>query len=367
MRRIWVGLAVLTAAAGCADTGSGGADDGKVLAVASFYPLAQAVERIGGDQVTVTNLTPPGVEPHDLELTPRQVDTLEDADVVFYLAGGFQPGLEEVAERRSGPSIDLLAEADPVEGALEALEAQEAAGGHGGAGDDHAGEEEGAHEGEGGAASATEKEGGHAEEEGGHAEEEGGHAGEKEGEQAGEEGHAEATVDPHFWLDPQRLALVTNSIVEALTQARPDSAAAFVANAKAFRADLAALDSRFETGLADCDRREVVTTHAAFFYLASRYNLTQRPITGLSPESEADPARLAELADLIKSQGLTTVFYEELIPTDLAETLARETGATTSVLSPVEGLSPEDAEAGKDYFSVMDQNLANLRQALGCR
>lgn len=294
MRRLLLVLAVAaTGLAGCGDDGGGGGE-GTVTVVASFYPLAEAAERIGGDDVEVTNLTPAGTEPHDLELTPDQVDAIEDADLVLYLGGGFQPAVEEVAERRDSGSIDLLAELP-----LEAGRADDA--------------------------------------------------------------------DPHFWLDPTLMAEAVGPIARALGDAGPVARPELEARAEDYLADLERLDEEFQTALARCERRDVVTSHAAFSYLARRYDLVQVPISGLSPEAEPDPQRLARLSDLIGERGVTTVFYEALVSPDVAETLAREAGVGTAVLDPIEGLSREEAARGGDYATVMRRNLAALREALGCR
>jgi zinc transport system substrate-binding protein len=262
--------------------GAGGADDGRPLVVAGFYPLAEAAQRIGGPEVEVVNLTPPGVEPHDLELSPDQVGQLEDADLVLYLGGGFQPAVDEVAARRDGPTLDLL----------EGLDVE----------------------------------------------------------------------DPHFWLDPTRFAEAVDRIAEAMADLDPESAE----RAAEYRAELEALDREIEAGLADCARSEIVTAHDAFSYLADRYGLHQIPIAGVSPESEPDPDRLADLTELVESLGVTTVFFESLVSPDLAETLAREAGVDTAVLDPIEGLSEDDIADGATYAGVMRDNLAALQAALDC-
>lgn len=321
-RRRWAPVALVLALAlstpACA-TGGKGEDGGTgsgVRVVASFYPLAEAARRVGGSRVSVTNLTPPGLEPHDIELTPRQVDELEDADVVLFLGRGFQPAVEQIVERSRRPAVDLLAEIGPGARSAGARDADEHQNGDGAGPDD------------------------------------------------GPDGQTAA--DPHVWLDPLLLARMADRVQAAFIEADPDGAADFAANTQSYRADLEALDARYNEGLARCQRRDLVTTHAAFHYLAARYRLDQRPITGLAPESEPDPGRLAELTDLIRDRGITTVFYEELVPRDLAETLAREAGVKTAVLNPLEGLTADEIETGADYFSVMEQNLRTLRQALGC-
>jgi zinc transport system substrate-binding protein len=311
---------LVLAACGDDDDGAGGgsvagAGGDPVSVVASFYPVAEAATRVGGDRVEVSNLTPAGVEPHDLELTPDQVDELEDADVLLYLGQGFQPAVEEVAERREGVSVDLLDGIALEEGATEALEAEE--------GDDHADESEA-------------------------------------------DQHAEAELDPHFWLDPQLFADAVAEIDASLADASPDDAEAFAANAQSYQDELATLDGDFEASLSDCERDEIVTSHAAFFYLASRYGLTQLTIAGLAPEVEPDADRLAELADRIEQDGITTVFYEDLVSPEVAETLAREAGVEAALLSPIEGLTEDQVAAGDDYASIMRDNLAALTEALGC-
>jgi len=345
-------LSLLLAACGNDDGDTSMASEGNgeqtetLQVVASFYPVAEAAQAVGGDLVEVANLTPAGTEPHDLELRSRQVDQLQDADLVFYLGQGFQPAVQEIAERRDGPSVDLLDTLPLEEGAIEFDD-------HGGE-DEHAGEEEGAHAGE---------------EEGAHAgEEEGAHAGEEEGAHAGEEegGHAGEALDPHFWLDPTLMADAVDQIEAALVEIAPQHEDAFAANAEAYRSQLADLDEEFSAALAECEQRVIVTSHAAFHYLAQRYDLEQLPIAGLSPEAEPGPQRIAELADLILAEGVTTVFYETLVAPDVAETLARETGAETAVLNPLEGLTAEDVEAGRDYTDVMRDNLAALTEALDC-
>lgn len=287
------------AACGDDDSDSAGSGGDAISVVASFYPVAEAAEQVGGDRVDVNNLTPAGTEPHDLELAPDQVADLEDADVVLYLGQGFQPAVAEIADRRDAAAFDLLDEIQLEAGASDALE-------------------------------------------------------------------EESDLDPHFWLDPQLMITAVDEIEAALSEASPDEAATFRANAQAYKDELTALDDEFATGLGSCERDQIVTSHAAFHYLAERYGLTQLPITGLSPEAEPDPARLADLADQIESEGITTIFYETLVSPDVAETLAREADVDAAVLNPIEGLTQDQVDAGDDYASVMRDNLAALQEALGC-
>jgi zinc transport system substrate-binding protein len=276
----------LLAGCGSSDEGSSGDRD---TVVAAFYPIAYAVEQIAGDTVEVRNLTPAGAEPHDLELTPGDVRSVDAATLVFYLGDGFMPGLETAVKQRRGRSVDVLAEQELRQGPAD---------------------------GEG------------------------------------------AIRDPHVWLDPLRYAAMVRTIGSALGD---DAAADRLARR------LGRLDAEFRHGLARCERRQIVTSHAAFAYIAARYDLAQVPLEGLSPEAEPSPRGLAHLVDLVRKSGATTVFFETLVSPKLAQTVAREAGVTAAVLNPIEGLTDGEVAAGGDYFSVMRSNLAALQKALGCR
>ncbi|MBN1097829.1 zinc ABC transporter substrate-binding protein [Blastococcus sp. TML/C7B] len=321
-RSRWAGVALTTAVLAIT-TGCGSDDaatDDGVQVLAGFYPLEWAAERVGGDRVSVEALTPPGGEPHDLELTPRDVAAVEDADLLVYLAG-FQPALDEAAETAggdhtwdAGDAADLLT------------------------GDAHDDEHDAEHD----------------------AEEDAGH---EDGEDHGHD-HGDDVVDPHFWLDPARLADVADALADRLTELDPEGADTFTTNAAALRADLEALDDELRAGLADCAVSTVVTAHDAFGYLAERYGLEVVGINGLSPSAEPSPAQLATISRLVSERGVTTVYTEALVDPAVAETVASEAGARTAVLDPVEGLS--DDSAGEDYLEVMRSNLATLRDGQSC-
>ncbi|HUS62750.1 MAG TPA: zinc ABC transporter substrate-binding protein [Acidimicrobiales bacterium] len=183
----------------------------------------------------------------------------------------------------------------------------------------------------------------------------------------GDDERGGSSGDPHVWLDPGAMPRVVEQVRDALIAVDRAGETAYQANAEALITELEALDQRFTTGLADCDRRLIVTSHAAFGHLADAYDLDQEAVSGLSPEAEPKPARLDELATLVETKGITTVFTEELVSPKVAETLARETGIKTAVLSPLEGLTSDEAEAGDGYLTVMGRNLVALRDALGCR
>ncbi|MBU2669807.1 metal ABC transporter substrate-binding protein [Actinoplanes bogorensis] len=299
MRRLLSVLLLATALAGCGDQSGQAGGDGKFSIVTAFYPLQFLSERIGGDAVSVTNLTKPGAEPHDIELTPRQVGDVAGAGLAVYVRG-FQPAVDEAIGQEAK---DRAFDAASVVTLLQA-----------GAGDGHEHEE------------------------------------------------AESGQDPHVWLDPVRLATIADALAARLGEADPGNAAGYTSRALALHAELDTLNDEFARGLKTCERRELVTSHTAFAYLASRYDLHQVGITGISPEAEPSPQRLAAVAQEARGTGTTTIYFETLVSPAVAETLAREVGAKTAVLDPLEGLVDETG----DYFSVMRQNLAALSAGLGC-
>jgi len=310
-RHLLAALLALSATAGCGAGGAAGADDSKPEVVTAFYPLEFLSRQIGGDAVTVSNLTKPGAEPHDVELNPRQVGSISEAALVVYLSG-FQPAVDEAVAQEAGRAFD----------AASVVELLPAASGH-----EHEGEGEAGHEGE-----------------------------------AAHEEEAAGGKDPHVWLDPMRLAAIGDKLGERLAEADPAHAADHRARAAELHGKLAELDTEFATGLKTCERRDIVTSHTAFGYLAERYHLREVGITGVSPEAEPTPQRLAEVARTAKETGTTTIFFETLVSPKVADTIAREVGARTAVLDPVEGRT----DPGTDYFSIMRANLTALTTALGC-
>jgi zinc transport system substrate-binding protein len=325
-RFILAPIAGLAAAAALTACGSGSDDpaaDGEISVVTAFYPLAFATERVGGDHVSVTNLTPAGQEPHDLELAPSDIAAIEEADYVVYLKG-FIPELDAaVEEYAADKSLDVLTAVDTI--GYDSTQVFE---------DDHAEEE--------------------------HSEEP------TEAEEEGEHEHEELEgTDPHVWLDPMRYGQIGTAIGEGLAGLDDANKADYTANAEALAADLTDLDAEFTDGLAARTSDAIVTSHAAFGYLADRYGLTQVAISGLSPDQEPDSQRMAEVAHYVEENGVTMIFFETLVSPDIADTLAAETGAQSAVLNPLEGLTQEQTDAGADYFTVMRENLATLQTALG--
>lgn len=292
--------AALTLAA-CGGTGPSVRSDGRLGVVASFYPLEYLAEQIGGDHVAVTDLTSPGVEPHDLELSPRQVAAVEHAGLVVYLKG-LQPAVDDAVAQTTPAHVVEASRFSPLA-------------------DHHLDEGPGADGGSGG-----------------------------------------ATGDPHIWLDPTRYAAVAKGVGAELAEADPGHAAEYRRNTDALVGRLTALDREFRAGLAPYKGRDFITSHAAFGYLADRYGITQVAINGVDPESEPSPARLSEIQRQAGAHGVSTIFFETLSNPKLARTLAGDLHLRTAVLDPIEGVKHPEKN---DYFSIQRQNLRNLEAAFG--
>lgn len=299
--------ALLLTLAACGSTDTTGEDDDTVSVTTSFYPLEYATEQVGGEHVSVSNLTPAGAEPHDLELSPKQVLEAGRADHLIYLSG-FQPSVDDAVDQAGESAFDVS----------EAARLDIAA-------DEHEGHDHG----------------------------------------TGSEGHDEAAQDPHFWLDPTRYADVADAIAERLAEGDPEHAEDYRANATAFTAELAELDQELRQDLSDCDQRDLVTGHAAFAYFADRYGFHQVPVSGLTPDAQPSSAQMADLIAHITEEDISTVYTEPLVPRDLADTVARDSGADVAVLDPIGGVTEESA--GSDYFEIMRSNRDAVVEGQGCR
>jgi zinc transport system substrate-binding protein len=276
----------------------------KIQIVAGFYPLAYAAEGIAGDLVEVVSLAGPGVEPHDLELTPGDVAKINDADLVIYIPE-FIPALDAVVK-----TLDQSKVINATQGITLI------------SGDSHSHEGEEAH--------------------------------------SEEEGHSdESATDPHIWLNPSNMVLIGNSIALALSALTSDSA--INENRSNFENALTTLASDYTAKLANCSIKALVVSHEAFGYIANAYGFEQVGISGLSPEAEPSPARLAEVAKIAKAENATTIYYESLVDPKVAKTLADELKIAAEMLDPLE--SPP---ASGDYLSAMQQNLDTLVKGQVC-
>lgn len=171
--------------------------------------------------------------------------------------------------------------------------------------------------------------------------------------------------DPHFWLDPTRMIAVATAVEQRLSELRPAAAAGFRTRLSALRQDLTALDAAYRSGLASCADRRLVTSHRAFDYLARRYQLQPLGITGLAPQSEPGPSQLAAVIAFARTHHVRTIYSETLLSPAASQAVARDSGAGTAVLDPVESLGT--ASDGDSYLAVMRSNLDVLRRGQGCR
>lgn len=328
-------LALVAAASlsGCGALTGDASASGDDRVAAAFYPLAYVAEQVAGEHFEVTNLTQPGQESHDLELGPTETAEIAEAALVI-IEHGYQPAVDATVEQNAGGEV--LDAAEVVELRPFANHAEQ---GH--ADEGHAEE-------------------GHAEED--HAEED--HTEEAHAdEHADEEDHAHGDEDPHFWQDPLLMADLADAVAERLAGLDTEHADDFRANAAALRTELEQLDREYAEGLADCARDLVVVNHDAFGYLA-RYGLHLEPISGFSPGAEPSAADRARLEQLIRDEGITTVFAEKLVSKKTSQAIANDLGIETGVLDPIEGLTDDGRD--EDYLSLMRENLAALQEANGC-
>ena len=266
----------------------------------SFYPLYFFVQSLGKDRVTVTNITPPGAEPHEYEPTAQDILTMNTSALLVLNGGGLEPwGASIQKNMQSAQTFVVVASKDL---SLKTLR---------------------------------------------------------------EDG--KTFSDPHVWLSPPLAKQMVNAIASGLEAVDPVNASFYAQNADVLQAKLSALDAEFRSGLSECKQKEIVTSHTAFAYLASTYGLKQISIAGVSPDSEPSPAQLANIASFVKKNNVSTIFFEQLVSPKLSETLAREVGARTAVLDPLEGMTAIDEAQRKDYFTQMRSNLETLKKALVCQ
>jgi zinc transport system substrate-binding protein len=306
---------LLVTLAGCGGAQVTGTDAAakKVNVSVSFYPLYEWTKIVGGDRVQVTNLVPPGVEPHEWEPSPSDMTTLSKANLFIYNGAGLEHWVEK--------TLEALNQKDLV--AVEASKGFNLLKGH----DDH--------------------------------DHDHGQADQKADDHEDE-------LDPHIWLDPEGAIHAVKAIRDGLIKVDPAGKATYEANAQAYIAQIQNVEKEYESGLATCKSREIFVTHEAYGYLANRFHLEQHAILGLAPEEEPDPKTLQQLVQLAKEEGVKYVFTETVASNKLTEVLAKEVGAKTLQLHTFENLNDDERKAGANYLSIMKQNLANLKTALEC-
>lgn len=279
----------------------------KLTVVASFYPMYDFSQKIGGDRVDVTCLVPAGTEPHDWEPSTTDMKTISAADVLVANGADMEHWLSDVTSNSGNSDLAVVEASDGVK-LLAAAE-------------------------------------------------------EEEEEQAGNHTEGDA-VDPHVWLAPENAKIEMANIRDAFTKADPDGADTYNANYEKYAAELDELDSDYKSAISSLPNKNLVVSHQAFGYLCEAYGLTQVPIEGLEADSEPDAQTMAEIIDFVKKNNVKTIFGEELVSQKTAQSIADATGASCKVLNPIEGLTDEQLTAGEDYFSVMRANLDELKEAL---
>lgn len=294
-------------ASGCSGTGGKSGDSGKIDIYASFYPMYFLASEIAGDKATVTSMVPAGAEPHDWEPTPKFAAELNKADMLIYNGAGMESWMENILPIIDNDNIRIV---DASKG-IELLKAEE-------------------HEGE-----------------------------------ANEKGHEHGIYDPHIWVSPKRLAQQAQTVYEAIKELDPQNAGYYETNMKELVERLNKLDVDIRDSVKSFKSNVIVVSHEAFGYFANDYGLRQIAIRGVNPQDEPSPAEMAKLVQICRENNVRYVFFEKLTSPKLSDTLAREVGGDTLVLNDAAGLSEEDLKSGKDYISVMYENLENLKKALG--
>ena len=313
-------LLVVLPLSGCGESRTPSVKEGEVegnkLSVyTSFYTMYDFTSKIAGDKAAVTNLVPTGTEPHDWEPSAADITGLETADIFIYNGAGMEHWVQDV--------LNSLQNKDLV--SVETSHGITLLEGHG---HDHEGEEDEDH----------------ADEDEDHEDEE--------------------DLDPHVWLSPLNAKKQMEAIKDAFVLADPENKAYYEANYTKYAAEFDTLDKEFKDTLSPLPNKDIIVAHQAFGYLCSAYGLNQVPVEGLSPDSEPAPARVAEIIQFAKEHEIKVIFFEELVSSKVADTIADAIGAKTGVLSPLEGLSDQQLQNGADYFSVMRENLSALKEAL---
>lgn len=280
---------------------SNAAESTKLKVVASFYPMYDFAVKIGGDKAEVTDMVPAGTEPHDWEPSVADIKNLEEADLFVYSGAGMEHWADDVLRSLENSKLVTV----EASGGLTLR-----------AGSSHEGE------------------------------------------------HDHGQYDPHVWLSPVNAKKEMENIKDGYVKADPDNRDYYEANYKTYAAKFDELDQEYKDTLSALPNKDIVVSHEAFGYLCDAYGLNQVGIEGMSPDSEPDPARMADIIDFVKENNVKVIFFEEMVSPKVAETIASETGAKTEVLNPLEGLSDEELKNGEDYFSVMESNRKKLVEAL---
>ncbi|MBD9156459.1 MAG: ABC transporter substrate-binding protein [Lachnospiraceae bacterium] len=345
-------LLFTTVLGGCgAETSDEPVDPSKLQVMASFYTMYDFAQKIGGEHVQVTCMVPSGTEPHDWEPSTKDITRMEQADVFIYNGAGMEHWISDVLAGLSNKKL-ISVEASQGVNLLRSAE------------------EEDSHDHEAAHADEDEEDGhDHADEEDAAVSNVAAHEDDAADHTVaaapdGHDAHEHGEYDPHVWLDPMNAKQEMQNICAAFSEADPEHRADYQANYEKWAKQLDELEKTYQTTLENLSERNIVVAHEAYGYLCRRYNLTQVSIEGMSPDSEPDPGRMADIIDFVRANNVRAIFFEELSGSRTAETVAAETGVKLLTLSPLEGLSDRQEETGGDYFSAMEENLQQLAEAL---
>ena len=308
-----VGATALLAGCGAAGSTTENTESDKLQVVTTFYPMYDFTKQVAQDDAEVSMLLEAGMEVHSFEPSSQMIAEIQDADVFIYNSPEMETWVPDVLASIDTSDMVVICASD----AITLLEYEGEAHAH-----DHESEEKGANA-----------------------------------------GHSH-TVDPHVWLDPVLAQTEVSTIAEGLAEADPDNAEDYLENAGIYNGKLNELDEAYRAAFEGTENRTFVTQHAAFAYLAARYDLNQISVTGLNAEVEPSAAALATLSDYVKANNILHIYFENNASSQTAETLAEEVGVELAVLSPLEGITEEDQKKGSDYISVMLDNLEALKKSI---
>lgn len=301
-----VALPLLVAACGGEDEGGAPARSGAVerpVVVATTTQLGDIVRQVAGDAAEVHQVLQANTDPHEYEPRPDDVKAVAGAKVVFESGNELDHWMEEMVEQAGGGPAEVAIAPDHTPHKVE--------------GEHH-----------------------------------------EEGEED-EHGHEESEFDPHWWHDPRNVEAAIGVIEAELAKAAPANAAAYKANASAYLQKVQALDQGIETCMSTVPaaERKLVTSHDAFGYFTARYGVTVVGAAIPSQSTEAQPSagEIAKLADVVRREQVKAIFPESSINPQLAETLARQTGAKADYVLYGDSLGPEGSP-GATYLGMEAAN-----------
>lgn len=296
----------------------------KPVIAASIFPYADIARHVGGDYVTVRTIAGNGVDVHDFEPAPSDINKIETSDIFIYNGYELEPWAEKLTEDLEREQVKYIEVATMLEGG------------------DHASEEAALEEDTSETVAQVEED---------------------------EHGHSHShshSEDPHLWVKIDNMIHVAEAIRDELISAHPEYAEYYIENTEIYIALLEELDQQYRQGLAQCALREAVVSHDAFGYLGEEYDITFTSIAGLSPNDEPSLQELAEITLMMNNQGIRHIFVNPADGADLSETIARETGAEILVLNDASVITSEQAADGITYTRIMQGNLKNLQTGLQC-